>query len=115
MVFTRPPTSTVHVLTGTTTTQSYLPNLKSAEDIRATDAIMPGYSRVVNRAGVTLGEVIDAAELGDQSELVAVMLGDVDEAEVAAARTEFHDLVRRERKLREIAVLRTAQLMFSDW
>jgi hypothetical protein len=115
MVFTRPPTSTVHVLTGTAASQSYLPNLKSAEDIQTTNKIMPDYLRVVNQAGVTLGEVIDAAELGNQSEPFAIMLGDVDEAQVAEARTEFRDLVRRERKMREIAILRTAELLFSDW
>ena len=115
MLFTRPPTREVHVLTGIVPVQPSLLEWKSADDIQVTTKIMPDYQRVVNPQGVTLGEVIDAAELGNRTEPFAVILGEAEDAEIEVARTEFRDTLRRHRKMKDIAVLRSAQIMFSDW
>ena len=115
MLFTRPPTQEVHVLTGVMPVQPSLLDWKPAEDVQTTTKIMPDYQHVTNSQGVTLGEVADAAGLGNRDEPFAVILGEMADADLEEARAEFRDVLRRQRKMKDIAILRSAQIMFSDW
>lgn len=62
-----------------------------------------------------MGEVIDAAMMGKQSEPFAIVLGEAADIEIEKARREFHSVLRRHRKMTDIAALQSCSLVFSDW